>query len=462
MMNQECNINEPASLEAMRRLGISLNELNARNPQTFAKAGCDDTVTQFFYKKFEENRKSLIDQIKQKRQEVLNEKSDNRVVSADVRRDKIFIEKDKMLIQQQEQKTNNILKHMFMKRLREIHSQTLVEQMMQKTLSRTAEIARQQAEKIRTAQIRAMNFEFKSREKVFTPPEYRPSEPDPAELRRNQIRQEIAKQRHDQWVEKERQIQSARQRSQQLLDEKINTMKQSIEKSENRFQNWQKQAQTARLSRVPPQIRSYVEINETLKSREEDRRNALLETINRKENQFRENRAKIAEGVQTKYREIAKNEQEKLNRVKISRDAIEAENQQKREKFLQESEQKDMRAEQARSKDMLAVAKQIVDRDEKITQARRRKLAQDYEFQRSKMLSEEDQKARLETQREMARVNQMRTGAQIRVQQRMERLKIELARLRTLDDKKTLRNIRTILEVEENEMQEMISAVHQT
>lgn len=461
MNNPQCNINEPVSLEAMKRLGITLNELNARGMQEFVKAGCDDTVTQFFYNKYEENRRKLIEQIKEKRKEVLQENTGEKVVSAEVRRTLMRIEKDKNQIQLQEQKVNNTLKHMFMKRLREIHAQTLAELAMQKTLTRTAEISRQHAEILRTAQIRAMNFTFKSRAQPYEPPEYKPAEPDAAEIRRNQIRQEIQKQRHDQWIEKEKQIQSARERSKQLLDDKINLMKLNLAKNDERFQNWQRQAQTARLNRQPPQIRSYLEIAETLKSREEDRRNTILESIRNKENQFNANRERINQDIRNKYQEIARNEQEKLNRVRSSRDAMEQENQKLREKYLQESNEAQARAEQLRSRDMLAVAQSIVDRDEKIAQARRRRLAHDYELERSKRLAQEDENTKRETDREYARVNAMKTGAQLRVQQRLERLKIELARLKSLEDQQTLSNIRNILEVEEHEMQEMISSVSQ-
>ena len=51
-------INESYTLEAMRRLGIRPFEIINKPIQSFAKSGCDESVTRYFHKKWEEQRNS--------------------------------------------------------------------------------------------------------------------------------------------------------------------------------------------------------------------------------------------------------------------------------------------------------------------------------------------------------------------------------------------------------------------
>ena len=455
---EEITINEPASLEAMRRLGIRPFELVYKTPQSFVKTGCDDSVTKYFHKKWEEQRNLLIEQVIEKRNEVINEKATPKKESAEVRRELIMIDFDKKRLQQIDRKGEDTLRHMFMKHLREIQRQKLAQQAYNRSIQRANEIQRQQTERLMTARIAANNFVFKSREIKPEQATFREPTEDPVEMRRKAIRDELAKQRREQWIEKEKQIQSARQRSQEILEQKINSARQTIQRDDQRFSAWKEKNQQAAINKTVPKIRSYEEVSKVLKQREEDRRTQILNEIQTREMRFDGNRNRIAEETKQKYQNISRQEQEKMDRVVQARLQMEKEAQLKREQYLKESQMMQKNAEMARTRDMLKVAEKICERDDKLAQAQRRRLAIEYEQIRAKQQTEEDKRMALQAQQERQKVTAMKTGAQLRLQQRKERLERELNKLHSVEDTRTLNNIRNILEISEDEMQNMISS----
>ena len=417
---EEFTINEAASLEAMRRLGIRPFEIVNKTQKSFAKAGCDESVTKYFYKKWEEKRNQLIDQIIEKRNEVLNEKGEPRKESAEVRREFIMIDFDKKRLQQVEKKGEDVLRHMFTKHLREIQRQKMAEQAYNRSIQRANEIQRQQTERLQTARIAASNFVFKAKEVKREPVTIKGPTQQEVEMRRQQIRDELAKQRREQWIEKEKQIQSARLRSQEIYEQKVNSAKQTILRDDQRFSAWKTKTQQNLANKTLPKIRTYEEVSKILKQREDERRSQILNQIQSREMRFDGNRNRINEEIKEKYRNISKQEQEKLERAVQARVQLEKEAQIKRDQFKKESEEMQKNAEQARSRDMLKVAEKILERDDKLAQAQRRKLAIEYEQYRSKLLTEEDLKKAREAQQERQRVTSMKTGAQLRLMQRRE------------------------------------------
>lgn len=453
----EVLINEPASIEAMNRLGIRKSELSSRTQQSFVRVGCDDTVTQYFYKKWNDNREKLIQQIISKREEIIKEKHDAPKSSVDARRELIKIDIDKKRIKQIDQSGEEILRHMFIRKIREMQKNAFAEAAYNKSIEKANEIQKKKTEQLVFARSAANNFVFKPREvKTARTISVSPSD-ESVELRRKALNEEIAKERRKRSIEREQQISSARKRSQEIYERRINSARESIRKDDQRYESWKSSRNTV-VTRSISLFKPYEEIAQTVKQREDERRNLFIERMKLNETRTKANKERIAEEAREKYRVISMNEQEKMSRVSRAREIIEKQQLEKSETLMRESKNLQQQAEKLRSRDMLKVAERIVDRDEKIAQAKRRKLAHDYEELIMKTPIREDEKMSLDAKQERQRVTALRESVKHKAAQRKELLATELRRLKSLDDKKTLDNIQHILSVSDDEFQRMISS----
>jgi hypothetical protein len=154
---------EPASLEALHRLGFTFPDFNYRSKNDFRRAHLDESVAEMLYNKAEARRQQLIQQALEMRETVLKEqeeekeaeqrKSDTRLI----RVTRVALESEQKKVDAMREERVAALKRLVIQQLREIFVRQFHAEVAEESENRAVAILKQKADALERIQTRRLS-----------------------------------------------------------------------------------------------------------------------------------------------------------------------------------------------------------------------------------------------------------------------------------------------------------------
>lgn len=447
---------EYATLEALRRLGLSFADFNYRPPADFKRAGCDDSVTKLLYNKYEEKRQDMIRQVIEMRDKILEEKKiPVNGETALIRLEKRYIESEKKKLEDLQSKRNSDLRRLVVSQLRELYQKQFHVDAVEKTRSRIDIIEKMKNEMIRQAQIRAA---------TLPPMEQKKPEPyvlpvDNAMIRYLQKKKEEEQKRKELAEQTEKKRQEAAERSTQILQQNMEKGEKKIQDKEERFLKWQAdyaEKLQRKAEKAKERAAHEASVVENSIKLEEDRKQRWMTKINNGE--LRSRSASEVHNTEVKQRlDIIR--QRVTERASKCKDA-QVRGIQTRDEFRQKLEQTEREAQERLRKQSIDTQLKIVskqfERETKVENIHHGFAAKEHmkQLQNKQTSNELTQVNKLEAERQ--KVLSKKTVEQNKYLSMREMIMNEFRNMDSPLDQKGLAKIQQLLGIEEEEMQSLI------
>lgn len=448
---------EPQTIEAIKRLGLTFNDFSCKKPSNFRRPGCDDSVAQLLYSKYESKRQHYIEQVTKMRESILAE---NMVVKQDdpiIRVQKQMIKKEQEQFEQMRKSGEADLRKIVVCKFRDLFQKQIHVEAMEKTLKRTSAI--EEVKQIQTRSVQSRGASVLS---------MRHTSPSLNELQNTDTTQQfIAKRISEEQLRAKKikhmedQIQQVLLKGQQRKDEQAEKRANQARKEEERFIHWQKvQNEQEKVNQKKNQTQNNRKQEIALHAQkiEEERRQAYLAKLSSEEARMKQRtqnnsieNAKRMEASRKKLLERSQRVHEYLEEKRAQEDR-----ERKRQDQTTELVAKRLK-ERAKSQSLQFLQRQL-DREERIEKAQRlfagrQYLADKRAFQEITISTEAEilntQKRKLMSQRIMESTN---------YKHKRETLLAAFNQMDSLDDQKAMANIRSILGISEEDFQQIIES----
>ncbi|OHT09488.1 hypothetical protein TRFO_04580 [Tritrichomonas foetus] len=475
---------EPATIEAIRRLGYTCGDLNCKSLLEFKRPGCDDSVTSLLYNKYEAKRQRIIKEITETRSQILDEeekaameklnsnsqfdqnnnKTDLGGTSPFVRIEKAFLEKEKENFLNIQKQREIDLRRIVVSQFRDFFQHQKNEESLQKTLYKTEQIAQLKTQIIMTARSKACQPPKESPQAVTLPP-MKPMYVDVHLERVKKLREEEAKKREEIRIRNEEHIKVTHERSIELQEQKKEEHLKKINDDENRFIKWKEnQEQIIQKKREKFLLRQQYEKNvfQNGIKIEEDMKNRSLAKINQSDirsktqtETFKSSLHSRLENIRNRVNERSIKAQEELQRQKNELEIY--------RKKLDDRDSEIVEKRKKQSLDTtLKYLSRSLDRDEKAENAKRLGIRKAY-------MAEMNMKKRYDdtatTQQLLAEKQKVINGKHLldsKFQAQKEQLLYEFRTAKDPNDPKCKKKIAELLQISEDELEKLVQVAKST
>ena len=456
---------EKATLEAIRRLGINVRDLDFRPMHTFKRPGCDDSVTALLFKKREAKRQSLIDEITEMRQQILDEtKPPTKPDSPEVRVGRARVEREKKALEEVRNKRDADLKKLVVFKYRELFQRQIHQNAVAVTMSRTAQIDKMKEEMMRTAR------ESVERE-ITSPVQIQQRQEPPQALidahkdRIRRTREEEALKRKEKARAHAEKLQQRYERSAQILEEQKENARKKILDEEERFNRWKQNRTESELKRSE-RFRNRVAFEEGVVSngarKEEERKRMILGRISegeaRSKMQAEKSNNEIKERIEAMRARIA----ERVQRASETRDKQAKDREDYRARLDQQDEEVAQRCKQQMLSQTLKLMDRQLDREEKVDKMKRKEVARQYAMDIQMKQHQDAMRVKSALDQERHRIAAKKSLENTKFMEKRERLIQEIGSIDCPDDVNAMRRIMGILNIQEDEMKVLIDAARNT
>jgi hypothetical protein len=455
---------EPATLEALHRLGIGIRELDFRPLLHFRRPGCDDSVTNLLFNKNEARRDKLIKEIINMHQSILNERDVPQREAANVRIERANIERERKTLNDLHHLRELDLQKIVISKFCDLFQQQFHQQAVDRTLSRLSEITQTKEEILKTAMTRSATAALALQTEIPRP-EPLPQTEDANYERWLQQRKDQETQRRERSKLQEAHIQANSERAMHLLQEQLNSREQRLHVENDRFDRWrlahqdkeQKQLDRSR-TRLAHQE---AVIANSLRGEEERRQSKLirLEAAERRSKSVidrttSENREKL---------EVARNiASSRAQKAQEERDKLQQKRDERRTRMENQSAEFSKRLQQKHHELLLKNLEKQLDKEDKIEKVRRIPIAKQYVMDVELRKRHEDALTEQHLSFERLKISNQKAVEQSRYFEKREQLLAEIAEIKDPSDLKSLKKIQAILQVSDESMEKLINIAKAT
>lgn len=489
--SKNVRMTERATIEAMRRLGYTDNDLSYRTIHEFKRPGCDDSVTKLLYNKYKDKRQKIINEITEMREKVLDEIEKNRVQkqknlydetgslkdkhskylrqenSPLVRIEIASIKKEKQNLQNLRTQNERDLKKIVISQFREYFQHQQYANAVQKTIEKTEQISQLKSQIIQAARAKALQPQIESPKANLQSnlkPKNTPRSPleDVDRHIENvmKIRSEEAKKREEMRKKNEIHLKIAHEKSieyqEKIREEKLKR----INASEIRYQKWkdnQEQVNQQRIEKFKNRQQYELNVFQNGIKIEEEAKNKKLQKINdidlRSQTQSELYKSSVKsrlDNVRTKINERSQKCQQELDKQRL-----------KREEYRKKLDDRDLALEAKLKKQTLDTTLKYlsrkIDREEKIENAKRMTIRKAYMHETMNRKRSEDTRVASQLQIEKQRIMSQIASTDFNYRNRRDEILAEFKKMANPNDPSSKKKIAKLLNISVDEIDDLIS-----
>lgn len=462
--SQRVYFNEPATLEAIKRLGLKQSDFNYKPMRAFKKPGIDNSLVQLLYDKYEQNREKIINDTSEMRIKVIQERDKPRPIPAFVRKEQLQIQNQKERIQKIEKEGQSVMRRMALRSLREAYLQNERAIQTANTKSRMIKACQIKEEQVKNAKLMVASAPITPRrvsqvkdgvdpEKIYQDFKQHLKRAEEIKLKNEERIREAAK-------EKQRQQEEGKERSKRLTEEEIKRRAHFVDSINHKFNEWMESREAVILE----QERKRKEHENKLKNAmdlanqtEDKRRNNVMERL--KENDKKSSQAK--ENYEMSVREKIRRKRELIDQraqqAQEAKEAFHREMEEAKRKAMEEEENTvRQRLQEKEANTKMSLYDQKLERETRALNARRRIAAEEYAKKLKIMANVEDTSNVSQVYHESAVVAGKKEYTLSKFQSQKAQLHEELKHLKGPEDKEGLKRIQEILKLSDGEFRELI------
>ena len=462
---QSVKFTEKATLEAIRRLGINVRDIDFRPMHTFRRPGCDESVTALLFKKYEAKRQNLINEVTEMRKKVLEE-AEKRVAteSPTIRVGRARVEREKKALEDVRRQRDADLKKLVIFKYREMFQRQIHQSAVNATMTRTAQIDKMKEEMLRTARERS------EREIAPSPQSVPRSEPPQALIdahreRVRRMREEEAIKRKEKAKAYAEKLQQRYDRSTQIHEEQQEQARKKIMDEEERFNRW-KQSRNEFDMRRNEKFRNRVAFEEGVVSngakREEERKQALIGRISEYDARSRMQTDKANSAKKERLDAMKKRLTERVKKANETLERQTKERDNYRIRLDQQDEEVAERHKQQVLSQTLKLMDRQLDREERVDKVKRKAVAKQYAIDMQMRKSRDDSRVASALDQERSRLAARKSLENSRFLEKREQIVSEIGSIDCPDDPKAMRKVMGILKIDEAEMKTLIDVARNT
>lgn len=455
--SQCVHINEKASVEALLRIGCNISDLNYKPKVKFIRPGCDNTVTNLLYNRYEQRRQKIIQDALEMRLKVLEEKNNLPKQTPFVRITMKNVEKERKNLKELMLDTSARLRKIVLIQLRELFSRQVHQDAVERTNIRISKIEEDQKERTKVLHQRQIP---KNNPQEFIPPPPPLPHIDLHMERLIQKRKEEAEKRKEYNRIKDEAYKAAHERA----EEHHNKTKEEVEKKINnkleRFMKWQaskNELMNKRMEQYKSRSQHESDIMDKNNKMEEEKRKKLLDHIAYKETRAATVLDTARTNTQSKINEI-KNRM--ASRMLYCNSELERQREQReimRKQIEERDADKERKINQHKAELSLALLQRKLDRDEKTENILRQYNANNYAKYSSMLMTQQAEENELnKLSEEQRQIQSKKFYKEKEFTEVKNKLVSEFATMDSLDDIKALKRIRKLLDMTEDEMNDLI------
>lgn len=452
---------EAESIEAIKRLGLTVADFNYRPQSDFKRPGCDDSVTQLLYSKSEKRRQDIIAQALEMRRKIIDEKEKEKTSpkkeSSAVKLQRRGLELEQKSFEKLQRDRNGDLKKLIIQQLRDLFNRQLHYSAVERSNQRIQEAERKKTEMLQVAQSRAITLP------AIVPTKQEPYViPVDKQLERlKEQRQKEDEERRKKAQEHTQKMNQAFERSASLFEKMRENREQRIGERDARFQNWQKNRNEALSEKHRIAAERSVKEGQILQSSlrlEEERRQRWMEKI--KLDEQRSKSATDRRTVETKDK-LEQIRQRITERVQKARDTQSLQYKMREEfrKKLDDTEAEVEKRRQSRSQQLqLKFIERQFDRDTRSIQVQQKRAAEEHMavVRHTKMIEDESAAVAIQAQTQ-----------KVAMKKEIEQNKYNATRTKILGifntmsdhiDEQGIKDIQQIMGIDDKEMESLIAA----
>lgn len=458
--SEDVTITEPESIEALKRIGYNIQDLNFKPIQKFKRPGCDETVTQLLFKKNQQKRENLIKQALEIRNQILEEKKEPPQETAIIRRTKQQLQQEKESVTQLQNDQNNSLRKLVLMQLRQLFITAQHQSAVDKTQSRIQAIEEEQ--RIKITKLRARPASPSRSPQLIDLPPQSPKLPyiDRSAERIAKMRKEEAEKRQERIAKMDSKLQYVAQRSERLLQQQTEARERKISMEQDRFTKWEQsraEALNNMIARCKSRTLHAQSVLQARANNDEERKQQILQKIYQSEQRIKSSQENRAQEFQKKIEALKAKTESRLQHARETREKQQQEADETKanyEKFDDELRQKLLEKQKAES---LKLMEKQLDREAKAERAIRSHRARAYMMEKKFVQEKGDPKELESLGREKNKIDLERQIYVRKYATTREALMNELSRMNSPDDKKSLEQIKKILGMNDDEMEKLIN-----
>jgi hypothetical protein len=458
--SRHVHFTEPATVEALKRLGYVHSEFNYQSLKDFQARSTDPNVIKLLSDRYADKRKSMIDKVKKMRTQILAERDVVKPLPVVLRREQMRIEQTKQTIQQMEHEGESTLKKLTVARLRTIaeHGEKVAKSA--RTAQRHKLLDELHAEAMQEAKNRKPYPKPAERVvKMLTLEEFQGSMDE--HLRRAEEYMRGVREKWERAGALRRQMTaSAHARSREQWEEAHARKMRALEQEQQRFAEWKRQHEEA-MGQAMEQARARIagdrNATGTRAERELERRKRILAEMEEKQQKFVRQCERYERELRERWAHKIEVISSRATQARVSREALYQENWEKKKQFVEGNQRAFLERQQAlQDSENLQLRTREADRNDRAENARHCLSAAEHMAKLKSRQMKDDMSSAAKLAEEGQRVTGEKTGARLRLAQAKKRLEKELRELRGLDDQAGIARIQKILKVSEAQMAQFL------
>jgi hypothetical protein len=461
-MSKSVYFTEPATVEAIRRLGFSPTEFSYRSEKDFAAEAPDPKVAQLLQSRWEARRTFLIEKVGTMRASILREPDDPRPLPVVLRKEQMMIEQTKQTIRQMEMESNVALKKIAMARMHDIARHA----------EKVARSARVSAHIQALAEAHAELLQKAKQRKPFPKPAERVFDTLTIEEFRASMAAHLARAEghlrsvREKWARAglkiKRETALARERNRNFSEEQLGARMRTIERHQQRFAEWKHQHEEY-MTGVIEGARARINVERDAlgarDAKDQERRKMILAELEERQKKFAEQCAKYEKEMRDRWQQKGREIKRNGAHARTAREALYQEDWARRKAWVDKKRDGFLEREAAlKEAEVIDLTTRQIDRDERASNARHFLASADYAAKRRGKQMKDDLSAAPQLAQEREEVVKQRGGARIRLTQARKRLERELKGIQALDDQEALKGVKRVLGIDDAQITELVES----